>query len=1016
MPVTPPPIYGLIDSRPDHISSTIFAVDAGRRLRMKKTLKAGPALLLIASLGVHVDVVAQQIARVEAPMPKPAAIRKPGTLAKASSTLAEVLEEYEAHAARGHQAKFKPSNEFLQGSSDFVVIDARATNDGQDLLENLQQLGLVNGSHYGHVVSGRLPYSAIREALELPGLRSISATPRPITHAGSITSQGDVALRSDIARSNFHVDGTGVTVGVISDAFDTLGGAAADVASGDLPADGVQVLNGESTLCGTVIFCIDEGRAMLQIVHDVAPGADLLFHSGIDGLAAYANAIVNLKNAGADIIIDDLLLINEPMFQDGIVAQAIDSVVDDGVMYFAAAGNSGRNAHVTSFDDSGEIFCIEFFEPIGDCDPIFERVGSMHDFDPGPGVDNYMSLTIPVNSVMTIAMQWDQPYGGAGPETDHDIVLLNGTGETYIAISANDNVAMGEGWEALQYDNSEFLDNGTDFSIIITYDDVDSIGPPATLLKLVVFGEDITINEYATNDGALYGHANAAGAETVGAAFFLDTPEFGTSPPLLQPYSSAGGTPIIFDTNGTRLTTPEVRNKPNITAVDGVNTTFFFDDRYGDDGVDDFFGTSAAAPHAAGVAALLLDARPGATPDQIKTALHNTAIDMGVAGFDSDSGYGLIQTDAAIAEMLALFPNELMGMVSLPDISGNGIPELGVVVPGNTRVHIRDAMTGDLLNDIDFGSDAAFDLAVLPDLNASGSPEIAILQQQLSGQVRVQIRDSQSGNSVSGLWYGLQYQPIRMTVIPDYSTNGSPEIAVLGQEFGTDAVRVQLRDSSTNAFVDNIFLGTQSVASDLVSVTDTSGNGIPEMGILGVLKDNGQVRSQIWDADTAVFQTNIWFGNVYQPHTTITMPDINSNGSDEIVAMGVDPATQNIRVQVRDSDTSATLYNVWLGAINEAVDIKLINDINSDGISDLAVLLRTPGDTGRVRVQSGSDGAFIRNLFYTVVENPVGLAVVPDYSGNGFDELAALGENIGVRHVQILDTSSGSQVNRIDFP
>ena len=89
MPVTPPPIYGLIDSRPDHISSTIFAVDAGRRLRMKKTLKAGPALLLIASLGVHVDVVAQQIARVEAPMPKPAAIRKPGTLAKASSTLAE---------------------------------------------------------------------------------------------------------------------------------------------------------------------------------------------------------------------------------------------------------------------------------------------------------------------------------------------------------------------------------------------------------------------------------------------------------------------------------------------------------------------------------------------------------------------------------------------------------------------------------------------------------------------------------------------------------------------------------------------------------------------------------------------------------------------------------------------------------------------------------------------------------------------------------------------------------------
>ena len=102
--------------------------------------------------------------------------------------------------------------------------------------------------------------------------------------------------------------------------------------------------------------------------------------------------------------------------------------------------------------------------------------------------------------------------------------------------------------------------------------------------------------------------------------------------------------------------------------------------------------------------------------------------------------------------------------------------------------------------------------------------------------------------------------------------------------------------------------------------------------------------------------------------------------------------------------------------MNEAIDVALINDINSDAIPDLAVLLRTPAGTGRVRVQSGSNGAFIRNLFFSVVENPVGLAVMPDYSGNGFDELAALGESAGVRHVQILDTSTGSQVNRIDFP
>lgn len=86
------------------------------------------------------------------------------------------------------------------------------------------------------------------------------------------------------------------------------------------------------------------------------------------------------------------------------------------------------------------------------------------------------------------------------------------------------------------------------------------------------------------------------------------------------------------------------------------------------------------------------------------------------------------------------------------------------------------------------------------------------------------------------------------------------------------------------------------------------------------------------------------------------------------------------------------------------------------GIADLAVLLEISGGTGRVRVQSGSDGAFVRNLIYTVVDNPVGLTVLPKYNVNSFDDLAVLGENAGVRHVQILDTNSGMQVNRIDYP
>ena len=585
-------------------------------------------------------------------LPGESGLFRAGQLAKVGTRLSRAFREYRAVANQGRAAEFQPSSAFLIHAGGRVLIDARANGSGEELLADLERLGLTRGARAGQVVSGFFPVAALEDAAALSSLRSIEASPVPIRNAGSITSQGDFALRAAAARAAHGVDGAGVSVGVLSDAYDTIGGAAADIASGDLPAGGVSVLNGESPYCGALIFCVDEGRAMLQIVHDVAPGAELLFHNALGGTAAYATAIQDLAAAGADVIVDDLMYLNEPWFQDGVIAQAVDSVAAGGVAYFSAAGNSGRSSMQMPFNDSGVIFCIEFFFPIGDCDPIFERVGRMHDFNAGPGVDLYQGITIPIDGVLTVAMQWDQPFGGPGPVTDHDIVLLDETGGIYFEISANDNLITGEGWEVVQFQNDEVLGYGDKFSLIITYDDVDSQGPPATLVKTIIFGS-ASFDEHATNSPTLVGHANANGAQAVGAAFFADTPAFGVSPPVLEPYSSSGGVPILFNANGIALASPELRAKPAVTATDGVNTTFFFSDSHGNDGIDDFFGTSAAAPHGAGVAALMLDARPGATPAQLQSALHSSAIDMGAAGFDNDSGAGLLQADAAITALLA---------------------------------------------------------------------------------------------------------------------------------------------------------------------------------------------------------------------------------------------------------------------------------------------------------------------------------------------------------------------------
>jgi hypothetical protein len=691
-------------------------------------------------------------------------VKKAGTMAKVGSSLVRVFSEHAAHVRRGPRGPFQPSDRFLQFTNGRVLVDATAATDGGELLADLKRLGLQNGAHYGSVVSGLLPVAVIDRAAALQSLQSISASPRPELNAGSVTSQGDAALRADIARATYGVDGSGVAVGVLSDSYNILGGAATDVTSGDLPA-GVNVLS-EYGLCGFLVSCLDEGRAMLQIVHDLAPGSDLLFHTAMGGVAQYANAITSLAAAGADVIVDDLIYLNEPMFQDGVVAQAVDGVVAGGAAYFSAAGNQARNGYESAFVDSGEDFCIDIIAD-GFCDPIFELVGDMHDFDPGPGVDFYQSITIPVGGSVSIAFQWDAPFGnvntGDGPDNDHDIVLLDATGGVLLAISANDNVTTGEPWEVLQYVNDGSY--GTSFNIAITFDDIDSPGLPATLLKTVVFGSGVVINDFPTNSSTSFGHANAAGAEAVGASFFLDTPVFGTAPPMLEPFSSAGGTPILFDTNGDPLPAPEVRVKPEIVAVDGVNTSFFFSDSHGGDGIPDFFGTSAAAPHAAAVAALMLDLDASLAPNELYAALEASALDMGVAGVDFDSGYGLIRADAALGSLDADgdgLPDSLELLIGtdplLADSDGDGLSDFQEVAwDGDASDYDRDLDLNPLVVDTDRdgfgdGMEAAAehdprdpaDSPVWGDINDSGGVDTADVMLGYGAVVgRISLTDAQ---------------------------------------------------------------------------------------------------------------------------------------------------------------------------------------------------------------------------------------------------------------------------------
>ncbi len=477
-------------------------------------------------------------------------------------------------------------------------------------------------------------------------LQQVSDAPQAITNVGLVTSEADLAMNAVQARNDFGVDGTGIKIGVLSDSFNALGGAATDIASGDLPGPGNP--NGYTTpivvlddLAGGGL--IDEGRGMMQLIHDIAPGAELLFHTAFRSEADFAQGIVELANAGADIIIDDITYFAETMFQDDVIAQAVDQVTNAGVAYFASAGNYARDSYESSFRDSGT---------------FINGIGDLHDFDPGPGVDILQRITVPSFTTVTLSFQWDQPSasaGGAGSNSNYNIYLVNLNGQV-LASGTIDNL-NGDAVEVFSFQNRSFTQ--TQYNLAISR----VSGPDAGVLKYIHFG-NMSISEFATNSSTVFGHSNANGTNSVGAAFFQETPAFGVSPAELEPFSSAGGTPILFSPSGQRLTQPEIRNNPDFVAPDGTNTTFFGSDTSADaDTFPNFFGTSAAAPHAGAVAALMIEAAGGSgslTPAEVGSVLESTAIDMDdpdlagfQSGFDFATGFGLIDAQAAVASVSA---------------------------------------------------------------------------------------------------------------------------------------------------------------------------------------------------------------------------------------------------------------------------------------------------------------------------------------------------------------------------
>ncbi|MCS6988459.1 MAG: S8 family serine peptidase [Chloroherpetonaceae bacterium] len=504
--------------------------------------------------------------------------------------------------------------------------------------EQLESIALRNGATLGatnaefKIVQAWVPFDKLETVAAHPAIASIQPVLRPITNVGSAISQGRDKSRANVIHSRYNVRGAGVKVGVLSDGCD---GFQQSIASGDLL--GVQVI--DNSAGGA------EGTAMMEIIQDMAPLANLAFATAFGGIAAFINNIQALADAGCKVITDDVRYFGEPVYQDGPIAQKINQVATvNDVVYTVSAGNNNLETYSTDL--------YVGMSP----QTLTQLVGTVHNFGTQASPDDNQTFTAPAGFRVSVELQWADAFGASS--NDYDLYIVDANNNTI--------VASGTSTQNGTQDPLEFalINAGGTYRAIVHLKSGNPV-PFKIFYRSFAGTASVSLSSPAAPQVAnTGGHAAATGALGCAAVDAGTTATTG-SPSTIRSYSARGPVTIY---NGGYPNLLEVRNKPDITSFDGARVT-------GNGGFPTIFeGTSASAPHVAGIAALMRSANRNLNAATVRNIIRNTAVDLGTAGVDPVFGFGRADAYSAVTSVLeGIAQYQNLNLLSIPDNDSVGV-------------------------------------------------------------------------------------------------------------------------------------------------------------------------------------------------------------------------------------------------------------------------------------------------------------------------------------------------------